>query len=538
MSLLQILLAAEAASIQKAVRRTAYRHRAVRDEPLVVAVYNLAGEAAAPLAFYYGTDSTSGKLVVAPEPRNREVRFAGINEFCADLVEYINPFLETREQLVGRAGRQFPLEVALDAPQIVVPNRATREYLGARLGRSLRYLGLGKTHPVPEATQWAGAHLSWLAEYVALPGQSIFLAATELLSRHFATGQSALEDENLATLIAWIENPAGSGLTEIQSLEAARVAFGPVPNPELDTRLESHVRAFGRAVREGDKRAQGKHRRAVEDLVRDPLAAAYRATHHALDVMRRIPDASAVDSRWATDVREWGAHARRCSRAIPRFARRHDALRAARMLELWSRAAQDLEIEEAFDDPLVMAEFDAGGRCISGTVSDVDDEHREIKPGNRRTSLVPLVAVSTSVAPQLLEGDKVCWTADRKVSGEIRQIRETRSGWIVVIAILSGHKQASRLPGERDAAVFVALTTFGGPSPNGPDEVPWTHRAALSEPIAGDDFSGTAEAAGVGDAEVLRADTEDEIGPDLAPDEVLPPPAATPEPGEIPGVLL
>lgn len=538
MSLLPILLAAEAAVHQQAVRRTAYRHRAIRDEPFVVVVYNLAGEAAAPLAFLYGTDPDAGKLVVAPEPRNREVRFACINAFCADLVDYIHPFLETREQLVGNLGHQYPLEVALDAPQIVVPNRATRDYLGTRLGRSLRYLGLGKTHPVPEATQWAGAHLSWLAEHARMPGQSVFLAATELLGRHFVTGQSSLEDENLATLLAWIRNEQGSGLGAIRRAEDQRIAFGPVPDPGLDQRLESHVQAFGRAVRAGDEKTQAEHRRAVEDLVREPLAVAYRATHEALDLMRPIPEAASVDKRWEADVGEWGAHARRCSRQIPRFSRRHEALRAARMLELWSRAQEDLEIEEAFDDPLVMAEFDAEGRCVSGSVLEVDDENYEIKPGNKRRSQVPLVRLLASTAPELLEGDETRWTRDRRLGGAIRRITQTRRGWEVEIAILDGHNRGERLPAERETTAFVALSTFGGRSPDGPDEVPWTHRLRRDEPLGGDDLSGTEEAAGVGDAEVVLADTEDEIGPDLAPEEVVAPPGVVGRPDEIPGVLL
>jgi hypothetical protein len=124
--------------------------------------------------------------------------------------------------------------------------------------------------------------------------------------------------------------------------------------------------------------------------------------------MRRIPEAASVEKRWETDLREWGAHARRCSRGIPRFSRRHDALRAARLLEVWSRAAEDLKIDEAFDDPLVMAEFDAEGSCVSGRVSNLDIDNREVKPGNKKATLAPILTVQTAVEPQLLEGEDVC----------------------------------------------------------------------------------------------------------------------------------
>lgn len=537
MSLLDVVLAAEAAVAQKAIRKTAYRHRALREEPLVVTTYNLAGEAAAPLAFCYGTQQSKPKLVVAPEPRNREIRFAGINEFCLDFAEYVRPYLRTEERTIGARGHERTLEVALDAPQIVVPNRATRDFLAARLGRSLRYLGLGTTHPVPEATQWAGAHLSWLAEHTHLPGQSVFLAATELLGRHFATGQSAIEDENLATLLAWIENAPGSGLDAIRGAEARRMAFGPVADPALDARLERHVQAFGRAVREGDEATMAAERRAVEELVREPLGVAYAATHRALELMRPIPEAASVKKRWEQDLRNWGAHVRRCSRGIPRFARRHDPLRAAKLLEIWSRAQEDLENDEAFDDPLVMAELDAEGRCVCGEVREIDVENREIKPGNTRASLVPIVTLGVAATPQLLEGDAVCWSGDQSVHGEIREIRPLRRGFEVTVAILGGHKSGERLPAEGGEALFVAVTIFRGRSPDDPREVPWTHRRQ-AKPSASEGPAKIEETPGAEEADPPRTDTEDELGPDLAPEETLPPEDADVEPGEIPGVLL
>lgn len=311
-----------------------------------------------------------------------------------------------------------------------------------------------------------------------------------------------------------------------------------MPDPYLDSRLEPHVQEYGRAFRAGDKEAERRLRRMVEDLVQEPLEHAYRATHHALEIMNRIPEAPSVESRWETDLREWGAYARRCSRGIPRFARRHDALRAAKLLETWSRAAEDVEIQEAFDDPLVMAEHDANGLCISGHVTDVDLDNREVKRGNTNRTQVPLVRMVSASAPQLVEGDEVVWTADRRVEGEIRSIGARKSGWEVEIAVLGGHKSGERLPRSRSEAIFVALSSFGGPPPTSPDEVPWTHRIGPSAPLEGDDLTGTTDEGGVGDAEIVAADTEDETGPDLRPEEVVAPPEAAPESGEIPGVLL
>lgn len=518
MSLIDLVLAAEAAECRRAVRRTAYRHVHLAERPLVVVAYNLSGEAAAPLGIMYGTDPDDAKLVVAAEPRNRESRFAAINAFAADFATFVRPYLVLKT-VPGKKRGTFK-QVTHDAPQIVVPNRSTRSYLGARLGRSLRYLGLGDTHEVPEATQWTGSHLSWLAEHSHLPGQSVFLAMTETLAEHFVTGQSALEDENLATLLAWIDGVPGDVLPALEALETT--AYGPVPDPRWEARLEPFVKQYSDGLREDDIAKRDAAFAAVEAAVRPALADAYAATHRAIDVMRTIDPAAGVADRWKTDHNDWTAHAKRAANGIPRFARRHDALRAARTLQRWSSAADSLETDQAFDDPMILARLDAAGRCVSGTVAAIDDTNKEVKPGNQNATKVPLVDIELTSPTRLLPGETVCFAVDRRAKGPIRSIDGDR----VVVAVMAGPKaldDSGLAPG--DECTFVGHDPWDGANPLSPDEVPWTHKETTSDlagdvsddPTAGgDDDSPDMTLAELGDVPVLGP-----VGPDEEPGVVL-----------------
>lgn len=271
---------------------------------------------------------TQARIVVAAEPRNRELRFAMLQRFAVDLDAYLRPLMAT-ESIEKRNGER---EFAREAPQLVVPNTATRDYLGARLGRSLRYLDRGET-PVPEETLWAGSYLSWFAEQSHYPGQSLFISSTEELRRHFATGQSALEDENLAVLLAWIRNESHSGRQRIRAAEKTP-AFGPTPDPRTESRLDRMLRTH--AAHDSPKAATLE--RDMRAVVGPLLHEAYAQTFDALDVLRELPEADHTPMRWAEDRRRWTNYIFRTRHGIPRFRVRHDALQAGRLVGEWSKA--------------------------------------------------------------------------------------------------------------------------------------------------------------------------------------------------------
>ncbi|MFF0989562.1 hypothetical protein [Kocuria nitroreducens] len=518
MSLVDLIMTAEAARVHTAVRRTAYRHQHVAARPLVVVAYNLSGEAAAPLGIMYGCDANDPKVVVAAEPRNRESRFGAINEFAADFAKFIRPYLELRTE---RTKMGTFRQVAADAPQIVVPNSSTRAYLGARLGRSLRYLGLGSTHEVPEDTQWAGAHLSWFAEHSHLPGQSTFLAMTESLSQHFVTGQSALEDESLAALLAWIDGVPGDLLAELERLEnsegqvGGQLPFGPVPHPRWEARLEPYVKAYSDGLREMDEEKTSSAAKKVAAEVESALLPAYNATHRALEVLRYIDEAASVAKRWTKDVNEWSDHARRAGNGIPRFARRHDPLRAAATLQRWSSAADALETDQAFDDPLIMARLDAQGRCVTGEVAEIDSQNREVKPGGKNRTRVPLIELDLTGPTRLLPGEVVRWTEERTIKGIVRAVGESTA----TIAITGGIKKFDAASwATRREVIFVGLDPWEGSDPWTPNEVPWTHQTTSQLAGEADSAAGTSDdSPDMSLAELAKVPVVGEVGPDAEP---------------------
>ena len=109
----------------------------------------------------------------------------------------------------GRGGRGKEIRVRYaDAPQVIVPNRGGIGF-AQLFGRSTRFRRTDGDYAVAPVVPELGRWLTFLADRAEHPGSSLLLAATDVLAAHWATGQSAVEDQNLAALLGWIDPPAG-----------------------------------------------------------------------------------------------------------------------------------------------------------------------------------------------------------------------------------------------------------------------------------------------------------------------------------------
>ena len=85
MNTIELILKARAAADGRAHPRRLRRHVHVERAPLAIAALQMAGEPYALWAALVGDDPERPRLIVAPEPRNRDIAFAALAEL-ADVI--------------------------------------------------------------------------------------------------------------------------------------------------------------------------------------------------------------------------------------------------------------------------------------------------------------------------------------------------------------------------------------------------------------------------------------------------------------------
>ncbi|MDJ0379679.1 hypothetical protein [Streptomyces sp. G-G2] len=505
MPLLSTLARLEAVRAGRAQPLATVRHRHLGERPLVCVPLTTAGEAGAPLGALVGTDRAQPRLLVVAQPRDRNLRW----EFLAELADVVLPYLDGYADAVEAAERtetdpesgkkvKVATELCADAPQLIVPSRAGVEYVRL-LGRSMRFRRTAEEdpeapYPAPPRVPLLGRWFTHLGERSRVPGSSMLLSATELLARHWASGQSSLEDQHLGALLAWIDPPDGtSGARAALRAELERdrdgqllvPPAGPATDPAFDNRLLAPAMARFDAARAAEPRvaeAVERTERAVRDLVEAQLRPTWDAVWRSLDLLRTLPEGAYAEQRWTRDRWSYTGHRDRVRAGEPPQPRRDDAVTAAQKLATRETEQVRVDAQEALDDPLVMAGRRLAGEAFTGEVTEVVMEWTESK----RPSPRPLVTVATEDRPQLPEDGgraKVYRALDgRPQSAEFVGYAGPRGDGLLVLRLLDKmgrgrEPDAGSVPGKGDRVCWTLFEhdARGGPKLPDPEHTPWTH---------------------------------------------------------------
>lgn len=499
MSALTALARVEAFEAGHAVPLATVRHVHLSDEPLVLVPLLLAGEAAAPLAAMVGTDRAAPELLVVRQPRDRDQRFA----FLAELARIVVGYIEARRgetELVEATRNRDEWERYLDAPQLVLPNVSGIEALRL-LGRSSRFRSPEGPYPVDPLVPVLGRYLTWFAEDRApTAGSCACLALTGVLADHWATGQSALEDQHLAALMAWIvpgsivaSTGRGDAAGEITGAQAALLAedprlfpsAGPSTDPEFDAEVLSPLIAAQREADGGDDpEAQSSATRALRAALLSQLEPTWNLMWQGIDLLRALPEAAHDSHRWMVDRGRFTDFARKLDEGAPPQPRRDSAVVAAKRLADLEAAQEAYDKQRALDDPLILARYRVTGEAFAGMIVAVDAQRQDTS--GRSPKPRPHVWLRTADPVVLRKGTKVaCPQRPGQRPIIVAVTREDGGGgeYLVELELVDGmgrkavpEEGSVPEPGEyRCYSTVLAAERFAPPPLPELDATPWTH---------------------------------------------------------------
>jgi hypothetical protein len=405
MTLLTTLARVEAAASGRARPLSQVRHRRLAGQPLVFIPLTLAGDPATPIAAMTGTVRTDPQLLIVPQPRNRDLRLGFLASLARTVLDYIAARQQAAEVIPAARNRPERRRFA-DAPQILVPNRAARDYLGL-LGRATRFQQTDGPYAVDPGVPELGKWLTFFADRADQSGSALLADLTSMLAEQWATGQSPLEDASLAAQLAWIDPPLG--MTGLQAALATEDPLrwppaGPATDPGFDQAvLEPLIRNHDRAAQAGSR--AGSHR-AVDEItaaLRGQLEPTWEAMWRAIALLRALPETAGAARRWATDRDSFtGFSSYLADGGLPQPRRDHAATAAARLDRL-ERAQATYDAERALEDPFILAELRTSGEAFAGEVTWAEPS-RTVTTAAGRPVLRPRFTVHTSDPVRLEPG--------------------------------------------------------------------------------------------------------------------------------------
>jgi hypothetical protein len=363
MTTLTALARAHAVAQGRAQQIRTKRHVYLAQQPMVLVPLAMAGEACAPLAAMIGDRSDAGQLLVVPEPRDWKQRGKFASRLAATMVPYLCSFAEQQ----AAADDSAP---AAAAPQLWVPTRSGVEFIRL-LGRAATSPGASGLEGASAAVPAMGRWLTFLADRADYVGSSLFLAATDGLARHWATGQSSVEDANLAAVLAWIDPPDDKPAAAAAA-EAEDPRIWPPAGPATDPGFDNTVLAkLIDEHRDADPAGKQQALEGLEKAVRGQLEPTWQLMWQTIDLLNHLTPGSYVEKRWDKDRTTYTTFYR------DQRPQGHTARAAAIKLNKLEQDQATYDAQCAIDDPLAMGEYRFAGEAFVGEVSHVHTDRRD-----------------------------------------------------------------------------------------------------------------------------------------------------------------
>ncbi|MEV0155958.1 hypothetical protein AB0H57_19750 [Micromonospora sp. NPDC050686] len=480
MSTLRALAKAQALAAGVAQPVASVRHVHLSARPLVLVPLAMAGEAHAPLAALVGSAPGEAKLLVVPQPRNRDQRFRFVAELAGVVLPYLDSFRGVSEAVPVDRGRDVRYRY-VDAPQLLVPNPAGVTFLRL-LGRSTRFRRPDGDYPVHPSVPLLGQWLTFFAERAEQPGSSALLAMTEALTLHWATGQSAVEDLHLPALLGWLDPPPG--LTGAQAAARAEdpsvcPPAGPATDPDFDNRVLAP--AMARYADAGDDAgARAAAYAELQRVLRDQLAPTWELMWRGVGLLAGLPAGARVAGRWDGDRDAFTGYAEHVDSGGGPQPRRDGAVAAARRLHRLERALTSYAVQRAYDDPLVMAEHRLAGEAFVGEVTLADP--KRVDDTGKRPVLRPRIQVVTTEPVAVPVGAALWSPARPSQKAKVVFVTPGDGKTEVVLELSGGMGRGLTAPpgsvpevGERLCWTTLSDAYLPAATFPDPDQTPWTH---------------------------------------------------------------
>jgi hypothetical protein len=494
LSALTSLARIEAADRGRALLIRTVRHVHLSDHPMVVVPLQLAGEPCAPLAAMIGDDRSAPRLLIVANPLSRDDRFQFAAELAGIALAYIDGFSAGPEPGEKEA---YP-----DAPQLVVPNPGGVMFTQL-LGRSIRFRPTVGQGAVPAAVPALGCWLTYFAGRAQHPASSLLLTATEALGAHWATGQSAAEDQNLAALLGWISPPPGMSGRQAALLAEDPEQFppaGPATDPVFDRDVlvglykairESWAAAEGGATGRGRPAGPEEALARLERELRLVLVPTWQLVWQSIDLLRELPAGGHVAERWKSDRKSFTGYARHLREGGFPQAKRDAAVDAARRLARLESEREQLDAQMAFDDPLVMAEYLMTGQAFEGVVTRAEP-HRLDESG-KRAKLRPWITVETTDEVTAEPGAELRSPARPSQKAAVIQVDKLDGRTRVTLELQNGMGRGlvplpGSVPEADDGLCYTTLKLEFQQPPEFPgrEDTPWTHGGPPPEYVPAD----------------------------------------------------